>query len=160
MFIDHGNFAHTAGVPNRPSWAAANFTAQVQSSAYSCGPCGEFLWRTPTAAVGCDTACRAQMLYIAAMQNMSFGVDGGLSPACAALHPARCTHGLQLQSLWIITTAAVSSRGAAPGQPAALLHGAVRGADGADASLHVQQPVRTNANVAYMSSLWCHLVGR
>ena len=47
MFIDHGNFAHTAGVPNRPSWAAANFTAQVRPSAYSCSPCGEYLWRIP-----------------------------------------------------------------------------------------------------------------
>lgn len=29
-----------------------------------------------------------QMLYIAQMQNMSFGNDGGLSPACKALHPS------------------------------------------------------------------------
>lgn len=55
MFIDHDNFLHTTGVPNQPSWGAANFTAQ--------------------------------MLYIAKMQNMTFGADGGLSPACEALHP-------------------------------------------------------------------------
>jgi hypothetical protein len=55
FFIDHDNFAHSTGSPNKPSWGAANFTAQ--------------------------------MLYIASMQNMTFGPDGGLSPACQVLHP-------------------------------------------------------------------------
>ena len=56
MFIDHGNFAHTTGVPNKPSFGTANFTTQ--------------------------------MLYIAQMQNLTFGADGGLSSACKALHPS------------------------------------------------------------------------
>ena len=57
MFIDHDNFAHTSGVPNKPSFGStANFTTQ--------------------------------MLYIAKMQNMTFGEDGGLSSACETLHPS------------------------------------------------------------------------
>ena len=57
MFINHENFAHTTGVPNKPSFGStANFTTQ--------------------------------MLYIAQMQNMTFGEDGGLSSACKTLHPS------------------------------------------------------------------------
>ena len=61
-FLDHDNFGHTTGIPGGPN------TPQ---------------WETP----GTAANYTAWMKYVYAMQNLTFGADGGLTEACRAKHP-------------------------------------------------------------------------
>ena len=59
---DHDNFKHTTGGPGGPNSPA---------------------WSTPGTGANYST----WMKYIYGMQNLTFGADGALAPACRAKHP-------------------------------------------------------------------------
>ena len=65
-FLDHDNYAHTDGYS--PDGSGGPNTAQ---------------WSTP----GTGANYTMWMKYVYAMQNMTFGDDGGLTAACQAKHP-------------------------------------------------------------------------
>eukprot|EP01079_Euglenida_sp_SAG-EU17-18_P010453 gene10453-9204_t len=62
-FLDHGNFEHTDGYPGGPNTPR---------------------WSTP----GTGANYTFWMKYVYAMQNLTFGADGGLAAACQAKHPS------------------------------------------------------------------------
>jgi hypothetical protein len=63
FFLDHDNYKHTDGYPGGPNSPQ---------------------WSTP----GTGANYTMWMKYVYAMQNMTFGTDGGLTEACRAKHPS------------------------------------------------------------------------
>ena len=81
-FQDHDNFANSdgyapdgSGGPNTDYWSNYNETG---------GHFGTGGWNEP----GTGANYTFYMKYVYAMQNMSFGADGGLTEACRAKHPS------------------------------------------------------------------------
>jgi len=68
FFLDHDNFRHTTGYPGGPNSAqwSINVVAPVNEA---------------------EANYSSWMKYIYTMQNLTFGADGSLNPACEAMHP-------------------------------------------------------------------------